>query len=55
MDSSICQNLSNSEEAFHGKKEKEHRGHVVNLKESIGRNDFVIMDYQFEQNIYSGS
>lgn len=55
MNSSILQNPSNLEATFRSKAGEERRSYVANLEESVGENDSVITDYQFEQNTYSNS
>lgn len=38
-----------------GKGRKKYRGYVANVEEAVDSNGSVIVDYQFEQNIYSDS
>ena len=55
MDSSSLQNPSDPEATFRKKANKEHRGYVANLEESVGQNGSVVTDYQYKQNTYSDS
>jgi hypothetical protein len=55
MNATALQNPSDPEATFRKKANKEHRGYVANLEESVGVNGSVITDYQYEQNIHSDS
>lgn len=55
MDSTILLNPADPDATFRKKAEKEHRGYVANLVESVGDNGSLITDYAYEQNIYSDS
>lgn len=55
MNSTSLQNPSDPEATYRKKGNKEHRGYVANLEESIGENGTVVTDYQYEQNIHSDS
>lgn len=55
MVSIMHQNPSDPKATFRKKAGKEHRGYAANLEESVGSNDSLIADYQYEQNIYSDS
>lgn len=55
MDSSALQNPSDPEATFRKKANKEYRGYVANLEESVGENGSVVTNYQYEQNTYSDS
>ena len=55
MNANALQNPSDPEATFRKKGNKEHRGYVANLEESVGGNGSVITDYQYEQNIHSDS
>ena len=55
MNATALQNPSDPEATFRKKGNKEHRGYVANLEESVGINGSVITDYQYEQNIHSDS
>ena len=55
MQSTMLQNPSDPEATFRSKAGKEHRGYVVNLEESVGRNGSVVTEYPYEQNVHSDS
>lgn len=55
MNATALQNPSDPEATFRKKGNKEHRGYVANLEESVGGNGSVVTDYQYEQNIHSDS
>ena len=55
MNASALQNPSDPEATFRIKANKEHRGYVANLEETVGKNGSVVTDYQYEQNIHSDS
>ena len=50
MNATTVQNPSDPEVTFRKKVNKEHRGYVANLEESVGEGDSVVTDYQYEQN-----
>ena len=55
MNATALQNPSDSEATFRKKANKEHRGYVANLEESVGESGSVVTEYQYEQNIHSDS
>lgn len=55
MNSSMMQNPSDPDATFRKKAGKEYRGYTANVEESVGKNDSIVTDYQFEQNTYSDS
>lgn len=55
MNATALQNPSDPEATFRKKANKEYRGYVANLEESVGKSGSVVTDYQYEQNIYSDS
>lgn len=55
MNATTLQNPSDPEATFRKKANKEHRGYVANLEESVGENGSVVTDYQYEQNTHSDS
>jgi len=55
MNATALQNPSDPEATFRKKGNKEHRGYVANLEESVGGNGSVVTDYQYKQNIHSDS
>jgi hypothetical protein len=55
MNATSLQNPSDPEATFRQKTNKEHRGYVANLEESVGKCGSVVTDYQYEQNIQSDS
>ena len=55
MNATALQNPSDPEATFRKKANKDHRGYVANLEETVGVNGSVVTDYQYEQNIHSDS
>lgn len=55
MSATALQNPSDPEATYRKKANKEYRGYVANLEESVGENGSVITDYQYENNTYSDS
>lgn len=55
MTATALQNPSDPEATFRKKANKEHRGYVANLEESVGMNGSVVTEYQYEQNTHSDS
>lgn len=55
LNATVLQNPSDPDATFRRKANKEHRGYVANMEESVGENASVITDYQYAQNIYSDS
>lgn len=55
MNATAMQNPSDPEATFRKKANKEHRGYVANLEESVGANGSVVTEYQYEQNTHSDS
>ena len=53
--SQILQSPYDTDATFRKKLKSSHHGYVANLIESCGNNSSVILDYQYEQNIYSDS
>lgn len=53
MDSSILQNPSDPDATFRMKANKEHRGYVANITETVDENGSVITDYQYDDNTRS--
>lgn len=55
MNATTLQNPSDPEATFRKKANKEHRGYVANLEETVGESGSVVTDYQYELNIHSDS
>lgn len=55
LNATALQNPSDPDATFRRKANKDHRGYVANMEESVGKNGSVITDYQYEKNIYSDS
>lgn len=55
MYATAMQNPSDPEATFRKKANKEHRGYVANIEESVGENGSVVTEYQYEQNTHSDS
>ncbi len=55
MNSSMLQNPSDPEAAYREKAGKQHRGYAANVTESVGGDNSVITDYQFDTNTHSDS
>lgn len=55
MNATVMQNPSDPEATYRKKANKENRGYVANLEESVGENGTVVTEYQYEQNTYSDS
>lgn len=55
INSSILQNPSDPDAAYHVKSGKICRGYTANVTESVGSAESVVTDYQYEQSIYSVS
>lgn len=53
MDSSVLQNPSDSDATFRVKANKQHRGYVANLTETVAENGSLITDYQYDVNTHS--
>lgn len=55
MTAHILQNPSDPEATYRKKANKEHRGYVANVTESVGDNGSIVTDYQYDQNTKSDS
>lgn len=55
MDGSILQSPADPDATYREKAGKQHRGYVANVVEVAGEGGSIVMDYQYEQNIYSDS
>ena len=55
MNSEILQNPADPDATFRSKAGKENRGYVANVVETAGNGKSIVVDYQFEKNIYSDS
>lgn len=55
MNSEILQNPADPDATFRSKAGKENRGYSANVVESADRGKSIVVDYQFEKNIYSDS
>lgn len=53
MDSHILQNPADPEATYREKAGKQHRGYAANVIESVGDENSIVTDYQFEQNTHS--
>ena len=51
--STLLLNPTDPEATFRKKANKEYRGYVANVEETVGKNGSVITDYEYEPNIYS--
>ena len=51
--STLLLNPTDPEATFRKKVNKEYRGYVANVEETVGKNGSVITDYEYEPNIYS--
>lgn len=55
MNSTILQNPADADAAFHKKAGEEHCGYIANEVELADHGNSIVVDYQFEPNIYSDS
>lgn len=55
MNSSALQNPSDPDATYRKKSGKLYRGYTANLEETVGKNDSVITDYQFDKNTHTDS
>lgn len=55
MNSTILQNPSDPDATYREKAGKQHRGYSANITESVGEENSVVTDYQYDQNIHSDS
>lgn len=55
MNSEILQNPADPDATFRLKSGKEYRGYIANVVETADKNNSIVIDYQFEKNIYSDS
>lgn len=55
MNGSILQNPADPDATYHDKAGKQYHGYVANIVEEVGEHGSLIMDYQYEQNVHSGS
>lgn len=53
MDSSVLQNPSDPDATYRAKANKQHRGYVANLTETVDEKGSVITDYQYDVNTHS--
>lgn len=51
--STLLLNPTDPEATFRKKANKEYRGYVANVEETVGKNGTVVTDYEYEPNIYS--
>lgn len=49
MNSSTFQNPSNLDATYRNKADKFHRGYAANLEEIVGKNGYVVTDYQYDK------
>ena len=55
MNSSALQKPFDPDVTYINKAGKQHRGYVANLEETVGKNGFLVTDYQFDKNIHTDS
>lgn len=55
MNSEILQNPADPDATYRSKSGKENRGYIANVVETVDKNHSIVVDYQFEKNIYSDS
>lgn len=55
MNSEILQNPADPDATFRAKAGKEHRGYLANVVETADKGHSIVVDYQFEKNLYSDS
>lgn len=55
MNSSALQNPSDPDATYRKKSGRLYRGYTANLEETVGKNDSVITDYQFDKNTHTDS
>ncbi len=55
MNSSALQNPSDPDATYRNKSSKLHRGYAANIEETVGKNDSVVTDYQFDKNTHTDS
>lgn len=55
MNSSALQNPSDPDATYRNKAGKLHRGYAANIEETVGKNGFVVTDYQFDKNTHTDS
>ena len=53
--STMLLNPTDPEATFRRKADKEYRGYVANVEETVGKNGTVVTDYEYESNIHSDS
>lgn len=55
MNSELLQNPADPDATFRAKAGKDYRGYIANVVETADKNNSIVVDYQFEKNIYSDS